>query len=195
MMVRTAPARVRGAVFPLFSASHPGRRRAQPVQIDIRSATVADVPLILRFITELAVYEKAEHEVVATPESLERSLFGEGSPARALMCEVDGEPAGFAVYFFSYSTWLARQGLYLEDLYVSPRFRGAGAGLRLLKALARIAVDSGCGRFEWSVLDWNEPAIRFYESVGAAPQSEWVRYRLAGDELRAFADGAPVSAA
>nr|WP_168736259.1 GNAT family N-acetyltransferase [Burkholderia sp. Tr-862] len=165
------------------------------VQIDIRCATVTDVPQILRFITELAIYEKAEHEVVATPASLERSLFGEGLPARALICEVDGEPAGFAVYFFSYSTWLGRQGLYLEDLYVSPRFRGAGAGLRLLKALARIAVDTGCGRFEWSVLDWNEPAIRFYESVGAAPQSEWVRYRLAGDALRAFADGAPVDAA
>ncbi|EDT02195.1 GCN5-related N-acetyltransferase [Burkholderia ambifaria IOP40-10] len=165
------------------------------MQIDIRCATVADVPQILRFITELAIYEKAEHEVVATPATLERSLFGEGSPARALICEVDGEPAGFAVYFFSYSTWLGRQGLYLEDLYVSPRFRGAGAGLRLLKALARIAVDTGCGRFEWSVLDWNEPAIRFYESVGAAAQSEWVRYRLAGDALRAFADGAPVDAA
>nr|WP_248312877.1 GNAT family N-acetyltransferase [Burkholderia ambifaria] len=177
------------------SVSRPGRRRAPAVQIDIRCATVADVPQILHFITELAIYEKAEHEVVATPASLERSLFGEGSPARALICEVDGEPAGFAVYFFSYSTWLGRQGLYLEDLYVSPRFRGAGAGLRLLKALARIAVDTGCGRFEWSVLDWNEPAIRFYESVGAAPQNEWVRYRLAGDALRAFADGAPVDAA
>lgn len=150
---------------------------------------------ILRFIIELAIYEKAEHEVVATPALLERSLFGDVSPARALICEVDGEPSGFAVYFFSYSTWLGRQGLYREDRYVSPRFRGAGAGLRLLKALARVAVDTGCGRFEWSALDWNEPAIRFYESIGAAPQSEWVRYRLAGDALRAFADGAPVDAA
>ncbi|KVX96150.1 GCN5 family acetyltransferase [Burkholderia ubonensis] len=165
------------------------------MHIDIRSATVADAPLILRFITELAIYEKAEDQVVATVASLERSLFGDASPARALICEVDGEPAGFAVYFLSYSTWLGRQGLYLEDLYVSPRFRGAGAGLRLLKALARIAVDAGCGRFEWSVLDWNEPAIRFYESVGAEPQSEWVRYRLAGDALRTFADAAPVDAA
>ncbi|KVM78897.1 GCN5 family acetyltransferase [Burkholderia stagnalis] len=164
------------------------------MHIDIRSASVADAPQILRFITELAIYEKAEDQVVATVESIERSLFGDASPARALICEVDGEPAGFAVYFLSYSTWLGRQGLYLEDLYVSPRFRGAGAGLRLLRALARIAVDTGCGRFEWSVLDWNEPAIRFYESVGAAPQSEWVRYRLAGDALRAFADAAPADA-
>ncbi|KVO54568.1 GNAT family N-acetyltransferase [Burkholderia stagnalis] len=164
------------------------------MHIDIRSASVADAPQILRFITELATYEKAEDQVVATVESIERSLFGDASPARALICEVDGEPAGFAVYFLSYSTWLGRQGLYLEDLYVSPRFRGAGAGLRLLRALARIAVDTGCGRFEWSVLDWNEPAIRFYERVGAAPQSEWVRYRLAGDALRAFADAAPADA-
>ncbi|AJX33712.1 GNAT family N-acetyltransferase [Burkholderia oklahomensis] len=161
------------------------------MNIRIRAAAAGDAALILRFIKELAIYEEAEDQVVATVESIEASLFRGASPACALICEVDGEPAGFAVYFFSYSTWLGRQGLYLEDLYVSPRFRGAGAGKRLLHALARIAVDNGCGRFEWSVLDWNEPAIRFYEGIGASAQSEWVRYRLAGDALRAFASEAP----
>ncbi|MDN7673918.1 GNAT family N-acetyltransferase [Burkholderia oklahomensis] len=161
------------------------------MNIRIRAAAADDAALILRFIKELAIYEKAEDQVVATVESIEASLFRSASPACALIGEVDGEPAGFAVYFFSYSTWLGRQGLYLEDLYVSPRFRGAGAGKRLLHALARIAVDNGCGRFEWSVLDWNEPAIRFYEGIGASAQSEWVRYRLAGDALRAFASEAP----
>jgi GNAT superfamily N-acetyltransferase len=155
--------------------------------IHIRPAVEHDVPLILQFITELAIYEKAEHEVAATVDTLRTSLFSAGSPAHALICEIDGEPAGFAVYFFSYSTWLAQKGLYLEDLYISPRFRGTGAGKRLLHHLAQQAIADGCARFEWSVLDWNEPAIRFYETVGASPQSEWVRSRLAGDALRAFA--------
>lgn len=104
-----------------------------------------------------------------------------------MICEADGKPAGFAIWFYSYSTWQARKGLYLEDLYVSPEFRGSGAGKALLKHLARTAVAEGCGRFEWSVLDWNEPAIRVYEAVGAEPMSEWTRYRLAGKGLEAFA--------
>lgn len=157
--------------------------------IHIRPATASDAPLILRFITELAVYEKAEHEVVAGAKDIEKSLFCAGAPAKALICEMNGEPVGYCVYFFSYSTWLGKQGLYLEDLYVSPASRGSGAGKLMLRHLAQIACETGCGRFEWSVLDWNEPAIGFYKSIGANPQSEWVRYRLAGDALKAFAEG------
>ena len=156
--------------------------------IDIRPAVAADAALILRFITELAIYEKAEHEVVATEADIHISLFGGNGPARALICSVDGVEAGFAVYFFNYSTWQGRKGLYLEDLYVTPACRGTGAGKALLRHLARIAVAEGCGRFEWSVLDWNEPAIEFYRSIGAWPMDEWVRYRLAGPALAAFAE-------
>lgn len=156
--------------------------------IDIRPAGAADAALILRFITELAIYEKAEHEVVATEADIHTSLFGGNGPARALICSVDGVEAGFAVYFFNYSTWQGRKGLYLEDLYVTPACRGTGAGKALLRHLARIAVAEGCGRFEWSVLDWNEPAIEFYRSIGAWPMDEWVRYRLAGPALAAFAE-------
>jgi GNAT superfamily N-acetyltransferase len=152
----------------------------------IRTATPADAELILRFITELAVYEKAEDQVVATVEDLRKTIFDAGS-ARALICTVDGDPAGFAVYFFNYSTWQSRKGLYLEDLYVTPAHRGVGAGKALLQHLARIAVAEGCGRFEWSVLDWNEPALKFYESIGAAPMPEWVRHRIAGQALEDFA--------
>lgn len=155
--------------------------------LSIRDAMPEDAPTILRFITELADYEKAVHEVEATVETVRSSLFGPGSVTRGLICEQDGRPIGMAIWFFSYSTWQARNGLYLEDLYVTPEARGAGAGKALLKALARIAVDNGCGRFEWSVLDWNEPAIRVYEAVGAEPMSEWTRYRLAGKGLEAFA--------
>ena len=108
---------------------------------------------------------------------------------RALICEADGQPVGYAIYFFNYSTWQARKGLYLEDLYVSPASRGIGAGKRLLRHLARVAVEEGCGRFEWSVLDWNQPAIDFYQSIGARPQAEWVRYRMHGEALTGFAAG------
>ena len=155
--------------------------------LHIRDAHVADSELILHFVRELARYEKAEHEVVATRADIESSIFGEQSSVRALICEADGQPIGFAVYFFNYSTWQGRRGLYLEDLYVSPEYRGGGAGKALLKHLARIAVDGGCGRFEWSVLDWNEPAIKFYESIGAKAKSEWVGYQLAGEALETFA--------
>lgn len=161
------------------------------MNIRIRPAHENDSPLILRFINELAAYEKAGDKVAATVDSVAASLFGEGTPARALICEVDGVAAGFAVYFFNYSTWQARKGLYLEDLYVSPDVRGCGAGKRMLQYLAAIAVENGCGRFEWSVLDWNQPAIDFYLSIGAKPQDEWVRYRMEGGALRDFAAGAP----
>ena len=159
------------------------------MNIVIRDAQARDAAQIHAFIVELAIYEKAEHEVIASVADIERSLFEPGSPARGLICEINGQPVGFAVYFLSYSTWLGRKGLYLEDLYVSPQHRGSGAGKRLLRHLARLAFDSGCGRFEWSVLDWNEPAIQFYQSLGAKPQSEWVRYRMAGDTLKHFALG------
>ena len=153
----------------------------------IRAATRADAPLILRFIQELAVYEKAADEVVATEQTVADSLFGPASNTSALICEYAGAPIGFAVYFHTYSTWLARHGLYLEDLYITPEARGQGAGKLLLRYLARLAVDQGCGRFEWSVLDWNTPAISFYEAAGARPQNEWTTYRLSGAALEDFA--------
>lgn len=159
--------------------------------IDITPANVSDVPLILGFIRELAIYEKAEHEVVAGEAEIRRTLFGEKPRAHALMCRVDGVPCGFAVYFFNYSTWQGRQGLYLEDLYVTPSHRQAGAGKAMLQHLARIAVANDCGRFEWSVLDWNEPAIQFYKGLGAVAMDEWTRYRLAGQALADFAGGGP----
>jgi len=157
------------------------------MNIAIREAQPSDAALIHAFIVELAIYEKAEHEVVASAADIERSLFAADSPARALICTRDGQPVGYAVYFLSYSTWLGRKGMYLEDLYISPTYRGGGAGKRMLRHLARLAQDSGCGRLEWSVLDWNTPAIQFYQSLGASPQSEWVRYRMADETLKNFA--------
>jgi GNAT superfamily N-acetyltransferase len=155
--------------------------------IEIRPAQRDDCPVILRFIRELADYEKALNEAVASQSDLESIFFGSDPKAFALICEVDGAPAGFAVYFFNFSTWLGKYGLFLEDLYVSPDYRGSGAGKALLKYLAAMAVEQGCGRFEWNVLDWNAPAIEFYESFGAEPQNEWVGYRLTGDALTRFA--------
>ena len=157
--------------------------------LTIRPATPDDAELILRFITDLAIYEKAEHEVKTDAAGIRDSLFAEGSTTHGLICENDGQPIGYAVYFFNYSTWLGKHGLYLEDLYVSPEARGLGAGKALLRHLAQLAVARGCGRFEWSVLDWNTPAIDFYESFGARPQSEWTTYRLAGQALLDFAAG------
>ncbi|MDT8893861.1 GNAT family N-acetyltransferase [Halomonas sp. I1] len=158
------------------------------VNLQIRPATVDDAEQILAFITELADYEQARQEVTARLEDIEHSLFGERATAHALICLYKGQPIGFAVYFFSYSTWLGLNGLYLEDLYVSPEHRGIGAGKLLLKYLAGEAHARGCGRLEWSVLDWNKPAIAFYQSIGAQPQNEWVRYRMEGEALRTFAE-------
>ncbi|WP_192456254.1 GNAT family N-acetyltransferase [Musicola keenii] len=152
--------------------------------LHIRPAQIADAATILNFIRELAEYEKALHEVKTHQQEIEQTLFGTGSCTEALICEWEGEPVGFAVFFTSYSTWLGRNGIYLEDLYVSPHCRGKGAGKALLQHIARLAVARGCGRLEWSVLDWNQPAIDFYDSLGAAPQNEWIRYRLEGDSLR-----------
>ncbi len=156
-------------------------------EILIRKATADDSTLILQFVKELAQYEKAAHEVLATEEGIKRTLFGPQSTAHALICENKTKPAGYAVYFFNYSTWLGKNGLYLEDLYITPSERRSGIGKTLFKYLAQIAVDHGCGRFEWSVLDWNKPAINFYESFGAKAQKEWVIYRLTGQELIDFA--------
>jgi GNAT superfamily N-acetyltransferase len=157
-------------------------------QLSIRQATATDAPLILHFIRELAIYEKAEHEVQATELSIEHSIFAKGSHVNALICEQDGEALGMAIYFYNYSTWLAKSGLYLEDLYVSPEHRGKGAGKLLLKKMAQIALQQGCGRFEWSCLDWNKPSRDFYEAIGAQSQDEWVGYRMSGKTLIDFAE-------
>ena len=149
----------------------------------IREAKPEDSNVILNFILELAKYEKLEPEVLATEDSIRNSIFGSESSTKALICEKNGLPIGYAIYFFNYSTWLGKHGLYLEDLYISQSERGFGAGKALLKYLARIAVSKDCGRFEWSVLDWNQPAIDLYESLGAEPQNEWVVFRLSGQKL------------
>lgn len=156
--------------------------------LHIRPARRDDAAQILAFITELAEYERARHEVIASLEDIQRTLFDDGAKASSLICERDGQAIGYAVYFYSYSTWLGRNGIYLEDLYITPEQRGSGAGKQLLRHIAIEACENGCGRLEWSVLDWNEPAIQFYRSIGAAPQDEWVRYRLEGDTLKAFAN-------
>lgn len=156
--------------------------------LHIRPARRDDAAQILAFITELAEYERARHEVIASLEDIQHTLFDDSAKASSLICERDGQAIGYAVYFYSYSTWLGRNGIYLEDLYITPEQRGSGAGKQLLRHIAVEACENGCGRLEWSVLDWNEPAIQFYRSIGAAPQDEWVRYRLEGDTLKAFAN-------
>jgi GNAT superfamily N-acetyltransferase len=149
----------------------------------IRPAAADDVPLILRFIRELAEYERLLHEVVATEDVLRGTLFGPHPYAEVAIAEVDGEPAGFALFFHNFSTFLGRPGIYLEDLYVRPALRGRGVGRALLRHLARLAVERRCGRLEWWVLDWNEPAIRFYRSLGAVAMDEWTVFRVAGEAL------------
>lgn len=147
-------------------------------RMSIRPATEDDVPLILRFIRELAEYEKLPHECVATEEKVRSTLFGNPRFAEVLIAEEDGEPAGFALFFHNYSTFLAKPGIYLEDLYVRPEFRGRGIGRALLARLEELARERNCGRVEWAVLNWNEPAIRFYKSIGARPMDEWTVFRL-----------------
>ena len=154
--------------------------------INLRPATSVDVPLILRFIRDLAAYEKLAHEVEADESRLRASLFpAEGRPvAECVLAFWDDQPAGFAVFFHNYSTFLARPGLYLEDLFVEPALRGRGIGKALLQDCARLAHERGCGRMEWSVLDWNEMALRVYRAVGARAMDQWTVYRLSGDALR-----------
>jgi GNAT superfamily N-acetyltransferase len=154
----------------------------------IRSATPADIPLILRLIRDLATYERAPNEVVATEDGLQEVFFGE-KPSAEVRLVFEAETAvGFAVFFQNFSTWLGRPGLYLEDLFVKPEHRGKGFGKALLVDLAKIARDRRCGRMEWAVLDWNEPAIEFYRSLGAIPMHEWTVFRLTGDEIGRLAD-------
>lgn len=155
--------------------------------ITLRPATRADIPQILTFIRGLAEYEKLAHEAVATPALLERHLFGDRPAAEVVIAEADGVPAGFALFFHSFSTFLGQPGLYLEDLFVLPSHRGLGLGKRLMVHLARLAVERGCGRFEWSVLDWNTPAIDFYRRLGAIGLEEWTVQRVSGEALHTLA--------
>lgn len=155
--------------------------------VSIRVANIDDTQQILDFILELAIYEKAEHEAKANSQHIHETLFCSQPKVHALIAENNGVAVGFAVYFFNYSTWLGKHGIYLEDLYVSPEARGCGAGKALLKELAKIAVAKDCGRVEWSVLDWNKPAIDFYIAMGAKPQDEWTVYRLCDEALINFA--------
>ena len=153
------------------------------LQFRIETATERDVALIFRFIKGLAEYEKLEHEVLATEESLRATLFGARPGAEVLIGYSGSEPAGFALFFHNYSTFLGRPGIYIEDIFVLPEWRGKGLGQQLLIRIAGLAVERGCGRLEWSVLDWNEPAIRFYRRHGARAMEEWTVYRIAGDSL------------
>lgn len=157
-------------------------------QYTIRLATAADAALILTFIQGLAKYEKLEHQVVATEQSLRDSLFGDKPAAEVVIAEDNGVPAGFALFFHNYSTFLAKPGLYLEDLFVLPECRGKGLGKLLLSYLAALATQRGCGRFEWSVLDWNQPAIDFYQAQGATVMPDWRICRVTGDSLTALAE-------
>ena len=156
--------------------------------LSIRPATLDDVDQIMQFVIDLAIYEKEPDAVVATKSDFANALFGDNPQVHCLIAEIDHQAVGFAVYFFSFSTWLGQHGIYLEDLFVKPESRGSGAGKALLKELAKIAGANNCGRVEWSVLDWNEPAINFYKALGAKPQDEWTVYRLTDQALSDFAN-------
>src|SRR5436305_15347358 len=163
-------------------------------EFQIRPAHVEDVPVILQLIRDLATYERAPDEASATEEQLAEVLFGEKPAAEVLLAFEEESPVGFAVYFFNFSTWLGRAGLYLEDLFVKPEKRGKGYGRALLIELAKIARDRGCGRMEWAVLDWNEPAIKFYRALGAKPMVEWTVFRLTREEIGKLASAADTAA-
>jgi GNAT superfamily N-acetyltransferase len=153
-------------------------------EVRIRAAAEADTPVILEMIQGLAEYEKLSHVCCATEDQLRRTLFGERPAAEVLLASIADECVGFALFFPNYSTFLAQPGIYLEDLYVKPNARGKGAGLALLRELATLAVERGCGRVEWSVLDWNEPSIGFYKKLGAVSLDDWTTFRLTGDALK-----------
>jgi GNAT superfamily N-acetyltransferase len=157
--------------------------------LSIRPTTEGDVPVILSLIRGIAEYEKLSHEVTATESQVRESLFGARPYAECLLGCVNSEPVGFAVFFHNYSTFLAKPGLYLEDLFVRPEHRGCGLGKALIKAVAKIAVERGCGRYEWTVLDWNQPAIDFYQSLGAKMKSDWRIMRVTGEALNRMAEG------
>jgi GNAT superfamily N-acetyltransferase len=160
-----------------------------PAAIAIEPAREADLPVVLALIIELAEYENLASQVVATQADLRQALFGPRPAAAAVIARVGGECAGFALYFHNFSTFLGRPGLYLEDLFVRPAFRGLRVGKELLSFLARLALERGCGRFEWAVLDWNRPAREFYESLGATANPAWVNYRITGAALEQLARG------
>ncbi|HEY6070571.1 MAG TPA: GNAT family N-acetyltransferase [Chthoniobacterales bacterium] len=157
-------------------------------KIIIRSATVTDVPIILELIRALAEYERAPNDVVATEQILQETLFGKKPAAEVLLLFENELAAGFALFFHNFSTWIGRPGLYLEDLFVRPEHRGKGYGRALLIELAKIARERNCGRMEWAVLNWNEPAIEFYRKLGAKPMDEWTVFRLTRDEIARLAD-------
>ena len=157
--------------------------------IQIRKAEVNDVPLILEFIQSLAEYERLRDSCVATEEKLRATLFSENPAAEVIIARDGAEPMGFALFFHNYSTFLAQRGIYLEDLFVKPAARGKGVGFALLSELARIAVERGCGRLEWAVLDWNELASDFYKRIGAVPLDDWTTFRMTGDSLISLAKG------
>jgi GNAT superfamily N-acetyltransferase len=161
-------------------------------EFQIRPARVEDVPIILELIRDLATYERAPNEVTATGEQLVDVLFGERPAAEVLLAFEGKSPVGFAVFFYNFSTWLGRPGLYLEDLFVKPEKRGKGYGRALLVDLAKIARDRGCGRMEWAVLNWNEPAIKFYRALGAKPLDEWTVFRLTRDGIARLAQSEKV---
>ena len=156
--------------------------------IQIQPATEADVPLVLQLIKALAEYERLGDQVTATEAMIRESFFGPSPHAQAVIARVAGDAVGFAIWFSTYSTFLSKPGIYLEDLFVLPHWRGHGVGRALLRHLARIAVERGCGRIEWSVLDWNETAIGFYRNIGARAMDEWTVYRLTGDAITTLAD-------
>jgi GNAT superfamily N-acetyltransferase len=156
--------------------------------VQIREATISDVPIILQLIRDLATYERAPNDVIATERGLRGVLFGEQPAAKVVLIFAGEEAVGFGVYFFNFSTWLGRPGLYLEDLFVKPETRGRGYGRALLVHLAKIARDHGCGRMEWAVLDWNEPAIQFYRKLGATPLEDWTVFRLTQDGINHLAE-------
>ena len=158
------------------------------LDVRITSATERDVPVVLSLIKALADYERLAHEVEATEDDVRESLFGDWPSAEVVLAHVGVDVAGFALFFHNYSTFLGRRGLYLEDLFVLPAYRSRGVGRRLLSHLARLAVERKCGRMEWSVLDWNESAILFYQCIGAVPMDDWTVYRLSGDALDRLAD-------
>jgi GNAT superfamily N-acetyltransferase len=158
--------------------------------LNIRPATPADAPLIASLVRELADYEKLLSDAKATPDDFLREITAENPVIRVLIAEWNGEPAGFALYFFNFSTFVGRQGLYLEDLFVRPALRSHGIGRGLLRALARIARERNCGRMEWAVLDWNEPALKFYKSLDARPMKEWIVHRLTPVEIQRLAEEA-----
>jgi GNAT superfamily N-acetyltransferase len=170
------------------------RKVKTPENFQIRPAGVEDVPIILQLIRDLATYERAPDEVTATEEQLIDVLFGARPAAEVLLAFESKSPVGFAVYFYNFSTWLGRPGLYLEDLFVKPDKRGKGYGRALLVELAKIARQRGCGRMEWAVLNWNEPAIKFYRALGAKPMDEWTVFRLTPEEIAKLADAADTAA-